>query len=164
MSVDLTGPAQNSPSKLRSSPALNVSSVRCVKKGPSEDGRHRTRRGEAVGQARKAMGSHFNRTDGSTCPLFCRQGRSPASLQLPCRFEKEKKARPTIPAQVSKYLPGLALLHARTHTHTLRHYGPNSYVRTLNAAVCNGMVCGHQFPQLPHGLLVRPGQCDPVAI
>lgn len=122
MCVDLTGPAQNSPSKLRSSPALNVSSVRCVRKGPSEGGRHRTRRGEAVGQARKAMGSHFNRTDGSTCPLFCRQGRSPASLQLPCRFEKEKKARPTIPAQVSKYLTCLAylaaLLHVRTHTHS----------------------------------------------
>lgn len=49
------------------------------------------------------MGSHFNRTDGSTCPLFCRQGRSPASLLLPCRFEKEKKARPTVPAQVPKY-------------------------------------------------------------
>lgn len=82
-------------------PALNVSSVRWS--GPSEDARHRTRHGEAVGQARKAMGSHFNRTDGSTCPHFCRQGRSPASLLLPCCFEKEKKPGPTVPAQAPKY-------------------------------------------------------------
>lgn len=54
-------------------------------------------------------------------------------------------------AKVPKYLPRRPLVRAHAQTPMCV---PN-YLR---------LVFEHQFPQLPHGLLVSSGRCDPVAI